>query len=78
LPAFTAKSVSEGILKIGQQLAKVQPKIQWHFFIKTRCRSAAAATDPVEIGDGDLVPVTITQLNAGWWKCSNTGDVGAE
>jgi len=29
---FTAKSVSETVLKIGQHLAKLAAKIQWHLF----------------------------------------------
>jgi len=37
---FQAKSVGERILKIGQYLAKLEAKIEWHFF-RTRCISEA-------------------------------------
>jgi len=34
---FIAKSVSERILKIGQYLAKMEAKIEWHLFFCTQC-----------------------------------------
>jgi len=32
---FTAKSVGERILKIGQQYAKSEPRVEWHCFPDT-------------------------------------------
>ena len=62
-----------------RQVQNITPAKLWQKVIsKGEYRRAAAATDAVEIADGDLMPVAIAQPNAGRRERGNAGDVGAE